>query len=122
MKMIGPVIPHNVDFAGIGIASGHSCQAFPNPGHGHTVEIPGQDFTFNRIQEAYYPHASIGAMTIPHLGLATPHKGPQPSLAGLPVESGLIFKQQYYLSRAISGFLEGLLQSPLFSLYRGSGL
>jgi len=122
MKMVRPVIPHNVDPAGFLIMTRHFLQTSAKARNRHAAAIKGQDLAFNGIQETHHTHPGIGAVTVPHLRLLSPHIGPKPPLAWLPVETGLVLEQHYYLSRVNSGFVESLVQSPFFSSYRGSGL
>src|SRR4030042_4762204 len=122
VEMDRPIIDDQVDSLGLGIALSGATPALSQARRRHPVEAPCLHSTIHRIQKAYDSHQGVGTVAVAQPGLATAHARPQPSLAGLTVEAGLITKQQDYLSWTRAGFPKGLLQAPFFSTYAGSGL
>ena len=122
VEMDRPAIDDQVDGLGLRIALSSTQPALTQAGCRHPVEIPGLHPSAYRVEKAHEPHECVSAVAVGQPGLRPPQRSPQPGLAGLTVEAGLITEQQDYLSWTGAGFPESLLQAPLFSAYLGSGL
>ena len=122
MPMVGPVVPDQVDSFGLRISTRDLANILGETPYGNPGTVPGQDLAGRSIQEAHQAHQGVGAMAVTHLGLLTTQAGPQPALAGLSVETGLVLEEQDSVFRILLSFLQGLHQSPLFGVYWGSGL
>ena len=117
-----PVVGDQVYLVGLRVEGTYLFPALGQPVRRHAWEVPDLHLSTHGVQHTYDTHQGVGAVAVAHPRLAAPQACPQPSLAGLAVEAGLVSKQHPHLSRTGTGLVEGLNQPPLFSSYSGSGL
>lgn len=121
MEMYRPVVHDQIDLTSFRVEGTNLAEAACQAIRTHLMEVPDMDPGLGSIQQTHHTHQGVGTMAIAEPGLATPHAGPQPGLAGLAIEAHLVSKQDDHLFWVCTGLPEDLFQDPFFSSYWGSG-
>jgi hypothetical protein len=114
MEMHGPIVDDQVDLLGVWLVLSGAQPTLSQPGSRHFAVLPRLHLTSHGIEKPHHPHERIASVTVGKLWLRSPHRSPQPSLAGLTIKTDFIAKEHYDLGGMVPRFLEGLLQAPLF--------